>query len=288
MPKFSGTKEDAAGDYKFSAKLYFESKNINALDRQEHLRNQLPRLRQKNFSCLEDYVAAFGAIIGKVEGMSDIDKVMHFQKGLLTEGKQEVKLRRFRAMMEAISFVLMYDRTHGVASRQHGRLGLLSAQRRSYRSYPQPRQRMEDQPTPMEIGNARFISREVCTRRNLCLYCKEPGHRLAECHKRQARNNARGSSRPPQGRTSFRASSFRRVVDDEDDFIEDSDAHIEAQDSLLLNMVSVNVKASSNRELLRFARLMNDQMVRVLIDSREERNIGLAQHHVDGRFERRC
>ncbi|GMF42018.1 unnamed protein product [Phytophthora fragariaefolia] len=261
MPKFSGTKEDDVGGYMFSAKLYFESKNINeftAPDRQELLRDQLLRLRQKNFSCLEDYAAAFRAIIGKVEDMSDIDKVMHFQKVMLTEGKQEVKLRQFRTTTEAISFALMYDRTHGVSSRHHGRPGLQSVQRRSYRSYPQPRQRMEEQPTPMEIGNARFVSREECMRRNLCFYCKEPSHRLVECHKRQARNNARGSSRPPQGCTSFRAnqSSFRRVVDyedgsddDEDDFVEDSDAHVEVLDSLQLNMVSVNGEVCPNVSL---------------------------------------
>ncbi|KAE9105743.1 hypothetical protein PF006_g21543, partial [Phytophthora fragariae] len=28
MPKFSGTKDDDVADYLFSAKLYFESKNI--------------------------------------------------------------------------------------------------------------------------------------------------------------------------------------------------------------------------------------------------------------------
>ncbi|KAG2785376.1 hypothetical protein Pcac1_g4803 [Phytophthora cactorum] len=234
IPRFSGTKEDDVGDYMFSAKLYFESKNIKpaaawyreyvshdgnflhsvtqfeelltseftAPDRQEHLRDQLLRQRQKNFSCLEDYVAAFRGIICKVEDMSDIDKAMHFQKGLLNDIKQEVKLRQFRTTTDAISFALMYDCTHFVSSRHHGRPGHQAAQRRSYQ---QPRQRMDEQPTPMEIGNARIISREECMRRNLCLYCKESGHRLVDCRKRQARNNSRGPSRPPHGRNSFRA-----------------------------------------------------------------------------------
>uniref|UniRef100_H3GRH5 Reverse transcriptase n=1 Tax=Phytophthora ramorum TaxID=164328 RepID=H3GRH5_PHYRM len=340
MPKFSGTKEDDVGDYMFSAKLYFESKNIKygseapqqrplsllvanlkgpaaawyreyvfhdghflhsvtqfeefltseftAPDRQEHLRNQLLRLRQRNCSCLEDYVATFRGLICKVEDMSDIDKVMHFQKGLLTDIKQEVKLRQFRTTTEAISFALMYDRTHFVSSRQLGRTGHQSSQ---CRSSPQPRQRMEEQPTPMEIGNARIISRQECMRRNLCLYCKEPGHRLADCRKRQARNSPRGPSRPPHGRSSFRAnqSSFRCVVeaqddsDDEEDFVDDNDNLVEVIDSLQL-MVSVDSVAPSKRELLRFEGMMNDQVVRVLIDSGAERNIvrpGLAQHFVD-------
>ncbi|KAG6623047.1 Enolase [Phytophthora cinnamomi] len=104
MPRFSGTKDDDVADYLFSAKLYFESKNIKNFlhsvtqfeelltsefttpDRQEHLRDQLLRLRQNNFTCLEDYVSAFRHIICKVEDMSDIDKVMHFQKGLCSAG----------------------------------------------------------------------------------------------------------------------------------------------------------------------------------------------------------
>ncbi|EGZ09270.1 hypothetical protein PHYSODRAFT_339622, partial [Phytophthora sojae] len=123
-------KDDDVADYLFSAKLYFESKNIKyGADspqqrplsllfeelltsefttpvRQEHLRDQLLRLRQNNFTCLEDYVSAFRHIIYKVEEMSDIDKVMHFQKGLVVEIKQEVKLRQFRNTTDAISFAL--------------------------------------------------------------------------------------------------------------------------------------------------------------------------------------
>ncbi|KAG6606606.1 uncharacterized protein IUM83_19049 [Phytophthora cinnamomi] len=320
MPKFSGTKDDDVADYLFSAKLYFESKNIkygvdspqqrplsllvanlkgpaaawyreyvshdgNFLhsvtqfeelltsefttpDRQEHLRDQLLRLRQNNFTCLEDYVSAFRHIICKVEDMSDIDKVMHFQKGLVVEIRQEVKLRQFRNTTDAISFALMYDRTH--QSVQH-----------------------VEEPTPMEIGSSRFVSRDECLRSNLCFYCKEPGHRLATCTKRPARNNPRGPSRPPPGRGSFRANQglFRRIVDDDDvseedgdDYADNRDDHVEVIDSLQLNMVSVGAESSSNRELLRFEGTMNGQAVRVLIDSGAERNIvrpGLAQHYIE-------
>ncbi|KAE9015777.1 hypothetical protein PR003_g13764 [Phytophthora rubi] len=145
----------------------------------------------------------------------------------------------------------------------------------------------------MEIGSSRFVSREECLRSNLCFYCKEPGHRLATYPKRPARNNPRGSSRPPQGRGSFRANqgSFRRIVEDDDVSDDDDDAyadnrddHVEVIDSLQLNMVSLDAKLSPNRELLRFKGAMNGQAVRVLIDSGAERNIvrpGLAQHYVE-------
>uniref|UniRef100_H3GL48 Reverse transcriptase n=1 Tax=Phytophthora ramorum TaxID=164328 RepID=H3GL48_PHYRM len=264
MPKFLGTKEDDVGDYMFSAKLYFESKNIKY--------GGTSRV-SKTTSPLSEASSA----------MSDIDKVMHFQKGLLTDIKQEVKLRQFSTTTEAISFALMYDHTHFVSSRHQ------SSQRRSS---PQLRQRIEEQPTSMEIGNARIISREECMRRNLCLYCKEPGHRLADCRKRQARNSSRDPSRPPHGRSSFRANqnSFRHVVeaedgpDGEEDFVDDNDNLVEVTDSLQLNMVSVDSGAPSKRELRRFEGMVNDQVVRVLIDSGAERNIvrpGLAQHFVD-------
>ncbi|EGZ04933.1 hypothetical protein PHYSODRAFT_389049, partial [Phytophthora sojae] len=258
MPKFSGTKDDDVADYLFSAKFYFESKNIKygADSPQQRplsllvanlkgpaaawYREYLLRLHQNNFTCLEDYVSAFRHIMCKVEEMSDIDKVMHFQKGLVVEIKQEVKLRQFRNTADAISFALMYDRTH--ASSHH-----------------------IEEPTPMEIGSLRFVSREECLRSNLCIYCKEPGHRLATCPKRPARNNPRGSSRPPQGRGSFRANQG-------------------SQPRLQLNMMSLDAKLSPNRELLRFKGAMNGQAVRALIDSGAERNIvrpGLAQHYVE-------
>ncbi|POM72171.1 Hypothetical protein PHPALM_11157, partial [Phytophthora palmivora] len=176
MPKFSGTKDDDVADYLFSAKLYFESKNINSglvprvrlprrelpaltqfeelltseftpPDRQEHLRDQLLRLRQNNFPCLEDYVSAFWHIICKVEDMSDIDKVMHFQKGLVVEIRQEVKLRQFRNTTDAIAFAIMYDRTHAVGShRTNANRGGQGPQRLQQSSHH------VEEPTPMEIG----------------------------------------------------------------------------------------------------------------------------------------
>ncbi|EGZ09026.1 hypothetical protein PHYSODRAFT_386631, partial [Phytophthora sojae] len=259
MPKFSGTKDDDVADYLFSAKLYFESKNIKygADSPQQRplsllvanlkgpaaawYREYLLLLRQNNFTCLEDYVSAFRHIICKVEEMSDIDKVMHFQKGLVVEIKQEVKLRQFRNTTDAISFALMYDRTHALGSR------------RTNSSHH------VEEPTPLEIGSSRFVSREECLRSNLCFYCKEPGHRLATCPKRPARNNPRGSSH-------------------------NRDDHVEVINSLQLNMVSLDAKLLPNRELLRFEGAMSGQAVQVLIDSGAERNIvrpGIAQHYVE-------
>ncbi|KAG3071854.1 hypothetical protein PI124_g22401 [Phytophthora idaei] len=137
----------------------------------------------------------------------------------------------------------------------------------------------------MEIGSSRFVSRDECLRKNLCFYCKEPGHRLADCHKRQTRNTARGSARPAPGQTLFRTnqSSFRCVVkEDADDEEEDDD--VEVLQSMQLNMASVQAPQPQSRGLLFFDGLMNGQSVRILIDCGAERNIvrpGLAQHCVE-------
>ncbi|KAG3245589.1 hypothetical protein PI124_g9679 [Phytophthora idaei] len=262
MPKFSGMKDDDVGDYMFSTKLYFESKNIKygadapqqrplpllvaklkgpaaawyreyvshygnhlqsvtqfeelltseltAPDRQERLHDQLLRLRQTNFVCLEDYVAAFRSIICKIEDMSDIDKVMHFQKGLVVEIRQEVKLRLFRSTTEAISFALMYGRTHNVGSRGQSK-EQANHRAQGQRRFQHPQSPVEE-PTPMEIDSPRVVSRDECLRKNLCFYRKEPDHRLADCRKRQTRNTGRGSARPAPGQTSLSTnqSSFRR------------------------------------------------------------------------------
>lgn len=151
---------------------------------------------------------------------------------------------------------------------------------------------MDEQSTPMEIGNASIILREECMRRNLCVYCKEPRHCLSDCRKRQAGNSQRGSAHHLQGRNSFRAnqSSFRRVVDggtdyvdDADDYVENGDDYVGDIDSLQLNMASVDASQSPKHEIYRFEGVMNDRPVRVLIDSGAENNImhpGLGKHYV--------
>lgn len=165
---------------------------FTAPDKQEHLRDKLLSLRQFNVACLEDYVSSFRNIICKVEDMSDIDKVMHFQKGLSVEIRQEVKLRQFRNTTDAISFALMYDRTHSVGARRHGKDSTHVPAR-------QPPRTSVEEPTPMEIGSSWFVSRDECMRNSLCFYCKEPGHRLSSCPKRQGRNASRGPSTQTRG-----------------------------------------------------------------------------------------
>ncbi|GMF24419.1 unnamed protein product [Phytophthora lilii] len=288
MPTFAGTKEDDVDDYMFSVRLYFESKNIKyegtapqqcplsllvanlkgpaaawyreyvshdgnflqsvtqfeelltaeftAPDRQEHLRDQLLRLRQKNVSCLEDY-------------------------GLLVEIRQEVKLRQFRNTTEAISFALMYDRTHNVGSRGQNK-EQASRRTQGQRRFHYPQTPVEE-PTPMEISSSRFVSREECLRNNLCFYCKERGHRLADCRKRQIRSTSRGPARPAVGQSSIRTnqSSFCRVVEDDDAEEEEEDDTVELLHSMQLNMVAVQNPSTEGRGLLRVNGLMNGQSI---------------------------
>ncbi|KAG6616636.1 uncharacterized protein IUM83_13048 [Phytophthora cinnamomi] len=199
MPKFAGTKDDDVADYLFSAKLYFESKNIKygvdspqqrplsllvanlkgpaaawyseygshefeelltseftTPDWQKHLRDQLLRLRQNNFTCLEDYGSAFRHIICKVEDMSYIDKVMYFQKGF----RQEVKLRPFRNTTDAISFALMSRVEYASRFARHrqevierARKNLLDAQEAQKRFYDRRRAA-----NPFKVGDLALLS----------------------------------------------------------------------------------------------------------------------------------
>ncbi|GMF18186.1 unnamed protein product [Phytophthora lilii] len=117
----------------------------------------------------------------------------------------------------------MYDRTHNVGScGQNKEQASRSTQGQCRFHHPQS---PVEEPTPMEIGSSRFVSREECLRNNLCFYCKERGHRLADCRKRQTRSASRGSARPAVGQSSFRTnqSSFRRVVEDDDAEEEEED-----------------------------------------------------------------
>ncbi|POM67014.1 Hypothetical protein PHPALM_17047 [Phytophthora palmivora] len=130
MTQFGSNNDGDVADYLVTATLYFGSKNIKYItdsqqqrslsllmanlivnlkgpaavwyDRQEHLRDQLLHLRQNNFTCLKDFVSAFLHIICK--------------KGLAIEIRQEVTLHQFRNTTNAISFALMYNRTHAVVS----------------------------------------------------------------------------------------------------------------------------------------------------------------------------
>ncbi|GMF26396.1 unnamed protein product [Phytophthora lilii] len=219
-----------------------------------------------------------------VQDMSAIDKVMHFQKGLLVEIRQEVKLRQFRSTTEAISFALMYDRTHNVGSRGQNK-EQASRRTQGQRRFHHPQTPVEE-PTPMEIGSSRFVSRDECLRNNLCFYCKERDHRVADCRKRQTPSTSRGSARPAVGQSSFRTnqSSFRRVVEDDDAEEEEEDDTVALLHSMQLNIVAVQTPSTEARGLLRANGLMNGQFIRIRIDSGAERNIvcpGLAQHFVE-------
>ncbi|GMF22915.1 unnamed protein product [Phytophthora lilii] len=213
----------------------------------------------------------------RLEDMSDIDKVMHFQKGLLVEIRQEVKLRQFRNRTDAILLALMYDRTHSVNTRRQGK-----DSSRAPALLP-PRESVEE-PTPMEIGSSQFVARAECMRNHLCFYCKEPGHRLSSCRKRQIRNASRGSTTRVRGQPSFSAhqSTFRRVVEDDGD--DDSSDEVEVMQSMQLNMVAARVTSSASGSRGRLDGVMNRRPVKILVNSGAEQKIvrpGLACHFVD-------
>ncbi|OWZ12813.1 LOW QUALITY PROTEIN: Retroelement pol Polyprotein [Phytophthora megakarya] len=206
---------------------------------------------------------------------SYIDKVMDFQTGLVTDIRQEIMLRRFRNTTNVIA--LMYAPIHSVGTR--GKSSGQISQGALVQRRVQQQQTYVDEPVPMEKnGSPCFVSRKECLHNNLCFYCKELGHQLAGCRKRQSRNHPRD---PSLGQT-FRThqSSFRRVMEEDVDAEDDE----EVLDSMQLNMVSMETTTTPARGLLRFDGIMNSQSIRVLIESGAERNFvrpGLGQHHTD-------
>ncbi|KAF1314306.1 Retroelement pol polyprotein, partial [Globisporangium splendens] len=144
-------------------------------DLQERLRDQLGELSQGQCRDLDDYVSRFRHVITQVQEMSELDKIMHFVRGLAPAIRTEVRYRRCSTLSEAITLALDYDRSH----------------RRSAdggRSHSEPRYRRFDNrqyqlngASPMEVDNVRVLGREECLRQRLCFNCNRPGHRASEC-----------------------------------------------------------------------------------------------------------
>ncbi|KAF4031947.1 hypothetical protein GN244_ATG02481 [Phytophthora infestans] len=88
----------------FKAKLYFESKNIQYEAEAPQQRSLLLLVATMIGPAASWYLSAFRNIICKVEDMMNIDKVIHFQKGLVTGIKQVETPRPLGTTAEVISF----------------------------------------------------------------------------------------------------------------------------------------------------------------------------------------
>ncbi|DBA02500.1 TPA: hypothetical protein N0F65_010972 [Lagenidium giganteum] len=155
-------------------------------DQQQRLRAALRACRQVN--TIEDYVARFRQIITQVREMSQLDQVDHFIAGLKPETQKEVNYLNCESLRDAIAAAQAYERAH---------FGGNTTARRSRTV------RLPD-PEPMDVSVvqdegidvAQFSSRpsrpslDMCRRQGLCFYCRESGHRIADCPRKGQGNGS--------------------------------------------------------------------------------------------------
>lgn len=149
-------------------------------DQQQRLRAALRACRQTG--SIEDYVARFREIIMQIREMSPLDQVDHFIAGLKPETQKEVNYLNCETLRDAIAAAQAYERAHfgGAEPRR-------------------PRPARLPEPEPMDVSHVAGVagkdtlgvaqmstrpprpSLEVCRRQGLCFYCRESGHRIADC-----------------------------------------------------------------------------------------------------------
>ncbi|OWZ14841.1 hypothetical protein PHMEG_00011613 [Phytophthora megakarya] len=131
-------------------------------DLHERLRDALYKRKQHEGCDLADYVTRYRKLIMRVKEMSNIDKIIIFARGLVTQTSSEVICRRYSRVYDAISIAMEYERAH---PSYHNTKAKVAAE-------------------PMEIDQGRFVSRGECFQRNLCFSCENPGHRMSNSRQR--------------------------------------------------------------------------------------------------------
>ncbi|KAJ0392179.1 hypothetical protein P43SY_011886 [Pythium insidiosum] len=139
-------------------------------DQQQRLRATLRACKQTG--SVEDYVARFRQVIAQIRDMSQIDKIDHFVTGLKPETQKEVSYLSCLTLKQAIAAAQAYERSHFTDT----------ATRRS-------RPPRVPEPEPMDISQVSARPpNEMCRRQGRCFYCREPGHRIAQCPKKRQGN----------------------------------------------------------------------------------------------------
>lgn len=166
---------------------------------QQILRRQLRGLRQKD--SVQKYVYEFRNLIGQIEGMGELDQVMHFIDGLKQATKVEVNYKSPSMLEEAIYAAIAYDtarfgparvylpstqsyqtaRTRPYHHRDDGGVRPMELdQAQGNRPGGQPHRGPRNQRTPAEL--------ETLRREGKCFHCREQGHLSRNCPRKNRPN----------------------------------------------------------------------------------------------------
>ncbi|GMF51180.1 unnamed protein product [Phytophthora fragariaefolia] len=215
----------------------------------------------------------------------------------MSQTRSEVVYRRCNTVHQAVNVAMEYERAH--ATQIHGARGFSRSlyprtrdtENRGSSGFGRSSNRVparESQPEPMDIGFSRMISRDECQRRNLCFFCKEPGHRMAQCQKRnghrgpphhQQRQQQQSYQREHDGRPRRGAAVIPEVSHRVHAYEEkESEAKPELFEQLTINTAGLGnqteeVGADRFHQLLIKTGTVNGKSVKVLLDSGADHNV---------------
>ena len=162
--------------------LYEEmKKEFVPRDEEHRAREDLSNVKQR--SSLEEYVNQFRRAMSKINNMHELDKVHHFTQGLKDQTKREVRYLRCQKLSDAIAAAQAYDRAHFTSRNHSTRLKFTSNETFGQGINQYKNERRSDM---MDISFTSRINKEECMKKNLCFYCKKPGHSIGDCRKRKA------------------------------------------------------------------------------------------------------
>jgi hypothetical protein len=158
----------------FETELTKQFRPINA---EKLARDQLASLTQ--LRSVQEYVSRFKSICLQISNVSEEEMMDRFVRGLKPMVQREVELRDPQTFDEAVRIA---ERVDAINFRNRG-------VRPPVWNPTPPSTVVTQQSTPMEIdalqGPLTPQRRQLLARKGLCFYCRESGHQIGDCPKRQ-------------------------------------------------------------------------------------------------------
>lgn len=168
-------------------------------------RDRLAQLKQ--LTSVREYAFRLRLTLLEIPGIAEEEKLDRFVRGLKPHVRKDVELRDPKTLEEAVSQAEIIDMNSYRMQGPKQFTNFQSAPKRSYAS-------VVSGPTPMELGamdgrprrplvprlppaqrnrpqSVPIVSRSEAQLRQLCFYCHQPGHRIADCPQRPKGNAAR-------------------------------------------------------------------------------------------------